>query len=174
MIIYVEGHGLINPPPSLLIPLHPFASFSFSGAGSHLELFKSEMTSLAPITIQKNPSLPLSLPPALSCSLRLLAPSFFFPLPLHLCPLHLYLFISSGLQGVHQSNPVVMCQDLIHQSCTHSCKDAHTQKNLLSLFCMSSNGWMNYKVLLNRRLHLSSSSAHKEIAQGSSFWYNLY
>lgn len=133
---HTEGQSLINTPPSLLISLRLSASLPFSGAGPHLELFKSEMTSTAPITILKTPSLPPSSPPALSCSLSLLALSlslfsfFFLLLCLHVHFIFICLFLLVYRECIRGTR-VVMCQDLIHYSCTsrdRACTDAQTRK----------------------------------------------
>lgn len=138
MIIYVEGHGLINPSASLLIPLHPFASFSFSGAGSHLELFKSEMTSLAPITIQKNPS---SLLPSLAHSGFWLPPFFPFAVAfMSTSSLSVYFFWSAGSALEEPSCDVPGSYSLVMYTLVQG---RTYPKNLLSLLCMRSNGWMS-------------------------------
>lgn len=136
---HTEGQSLINTPPSLLISLRLSASLPFSGAGPHLELFKSEMTSTAPITILKTPSLPPSLLPLLLPSPAhsrswpsLSLPFFFFflLLCLHVHFIFICLFLLVYRECIRGTR-VVMCQDLIHYSCTsrdRACTDAQTRK----------------------------------------------
>lgn len=135
-----------QPDKSSSFPVHfsPSLSFSFSGAGPHLELFKSEMTSLAPITIQKNPSLPPLLLPSLAHSGFWL--SLFFPFAvafMSTSSLSVYFFWSTGSALEEPGCDVPGSYSLVMYTLAH--RHTYPETYLVRFACvqMAPQHWLN-------------------------------